>query len=174
MRSASLLSLFTIAFASAAAAQIDPFSGPDPADTERPKTSYPIGNSQAVARSMLTAMRLERRQRDLCWELGCLVIVNESPTFNVTGFYVDTTPTGARKWSSNQFGRPLYARKATFRFKTGDSTSCDRPVLFVLENGKTKERMKVETRAALCSTPHVDSLVRVRVVRPEVIVEGRP
>jgi hypothetical protein len=172
MRNFSFLSLLALGVASAASAQIDPFSQEDPADSQRPKTSYPIGDSQAVAHAMVLAMHLEQRQQDLCWKLGCLVIVNETRNFNVTGFYVDTSDgRGERKWSSNQFGRPLFARKATFRFKTGDPTSCDRPVLFVLKQPKTKDVLKVETRASLCTAPHVDSLVRVNVVRPEVIVE---
>ncbi|HEX6661559.1 MAG TPA: hypothetical protein VF067_06805 [Sphingomicrobium sp.] len=170
--------LIALLLAAPAAPQImeptmDPFAGPEAADTIRPKTSYPLGQSDMVARTMLLALKLERAQRDLCWELGCLVIVNESKNYNVTGFYVRSVDRdGKPAWSSNQFGQPLYARRATFRFKTGGADSCDVPVKFVLKHPKTKDTFEFETRASLCKAPHIDSLVRIRAVIPEVKVEG--
>ncbi len=151
----------------------DPFAGPDAADTVRPKTSYPIGQSDMVAKAMLLSLKLERAQRDLCWELGCLVIVNESKSYNVIGFYVQSMDRdGNPAWSPNQFGRPLYAKRATFRYKTGAADSCDLPVKFVLKHPKTKDTFEFETRASLCKAPHVDSLVRIRAVVPGVEVGG--
>jgi hypothetical protein len=150
---------------------MDPFAGTADEDTIRPKTSYPIGQSEIVARSMLAAMRLEQRQRDLCWELGCVVIVNESPTYMVTGFHVqERKRDGKLGWSSNQFGAPLLSKRATFRFKMGDENTCAQPVMFVLRKPRTKDALKFETRVPLCSSPHRDSLVRIRAVIPEVAV----
>jgi hypothetical protein len=170
--------LVLLLLASSAAAQVmepttDPFAGPEAADTVRPKTSYPLGQSDMVARSMLLSLKLERAQRDLCWDLGCLVLVNESRNYNVIGFYVQTIgPDGKAKWSDNQFGRPLYARRATFRFKTGGPDSCNVPVKFVLKHPKIRDTFEFEARTSLCRAPHMDSLVRIRAVVPEVKVEG--
>ena len=150
-----------------------PFAGGEAADKVLPKTSYPLGRSDIVARQMALGLRLERVQRDLCAELGCLVIVNESRTYQVTAFYAQTTGAdGKPKWSSNQFGGPLYPKRATWRFKTGGPGTCDVPVRFVLRNPRTKDVVEFETRTSLCRGPHNDSLVRIRAVIPEVRVEG--
>jgi len=151
----------------------DPAVPHDGADTIAPKTSYPLGNSEAVARSMLLGMKIEQRQRDLCWELGCLVIVNESQSYEVTGFFVQMTrKDGTIGWSNNQFGLPLMPKRATFRFKSGGPETCNQPVKFVMKKHKTKDVFAFETRIPLCSQPHRDSLVRIRAVIPEVQVGG--
>jgi hypothetical protein len=157
-----------------AAAQVtDPTVPHDEADTIAPKTSYPLGDSEAVARSMLLSMKIAQKQRDLCWELGCLVIVNESQSYEVTGFFVQMTrKDGTLGWSNNQFGMPLMPKRATFRFKSGGSDACNQPVKFVMKKHKTKDFFSFETRIPLCSQPHRDSLVRIRAVIPEVQVGG--
>ena len=161
-----------------AAAQVvepttDPFAGGDAADKVLPKTSYPLGRADVVARQMVLGLRLERAQRDLCAEVGCLMIVNESRNYEVTAFYAQTVGAdGRREWSSNQFGQPLYPKRATWRFKTGGPLTCDVPVRFVLRNRKTKGVVQFDTRTSLCSGPRNDSVVRIRAVIPEVRVEG--
>jgi hypothetical protein len=166
------------AFAAAASAQVmvpttDPFAGSEAADTVAPKTSYPLGRSDIVARQMVLGLRLERMQRDLCAELGCLLIINESKSYQVTAFYAQTAgPDGKPEWSRNQFGRPLYPKQATWRFKTGGAGTCDVPVRFVMRNPKTKDSFQFDTRTSLCSGPHNDSLVRIRAVVPQVEVKG--
>ncbi|HEX6742256.1 MAG TPA: hypothetical protein VF079_10755 [Sphingomicrobium sp.] len=165
-------------FAAPADAQImvpttDPFAGHEAADTIPPKTSYPLGRADLVARQMVLGLKLERAQRDLCAELGCLMIINESKSYQVTAFYAQTAGAdGTPEWSSNQFGRPLYPKRATWRFKTGGPGTCDVPVRFVLRNPKTKDEIQFDTRTSLCSGPHNDSLVRIRAVVPEVKVDG--
>jgi hypothetical protein len=120
---------------------------------------------------MVLGLKLERAQRDLCAELGCLMIINESKTYRVTGFFARTAGADGRpEWSSNQFGRPLYPKSATWRFKTGGPGTCDVPVRFTLHNPKTKDTFEFETRTSLCSGPHNDSLVRIRAIIPEVKV----
>lgn len=167
-----------VALGGPASAQIqvpttDPFAGGDGADTVAPKTSYPLGRSDVVAQQMVLGLKLERAQRALCAELGCLMVVNESKSYEVTAFYARTTgPDGKPEWSTNQFGRPLYPMRATWRFKTGGADSCDVPVRFVLHNPRTRDTLQFETRTSLCSGPHNDSLVRIRAVIPHVEVEG--
>jgi hypothetical protein len=167
--------------AGAAPAQEAPPSGSpfskDPgmdADTAGPINSYPLGESEYVARVMLDTLRMEQRQRDLCWELGCVVFVNESNNYMITGFYVqEPAKGGGKQWSRNQFLIPLLARRATFRFKTGSADSCDLPARFVLRAPHRKETISYDTRISLCSSPHHDSLVRIKAVTPEVEV-GEP
>ena len=174
MRKAMLATLLLLAAPTPAQIMVpttDPFAGGDEADKIRPKTSYPLGQSDVVARQMALGLRLERVQRDLCAELGCLMIINESKVYQVTAFYAQTAgPDGKVEWSSNQFGSPLYPKRATWRFKTGGPGTCDVPVRFTLRNPKTRETVQFETRTSLCSSPHTDSLVRIRAVLPEVQV----
>jgi hypothetical protein len=167
--------LFSMLFlAAAAGAQVtDPSVPHDSGDTIPPKNITPIGNPEMVARSMLLAMKLQQKQRELCWELGCLVIVNESSSYEVTGFHVQVKRRdGSLGWSANQFGQPLRPRRATFRFKSGGPDTCDQPVKFVMRKAKSKDVFEFQTRVALCQSPHRDSLVRIRAVFPEVEVKG--
>jgi hypothetical protein len=125
------------------------------------------GNAEDVAHAMLNSMRLAKQQQDLCWELGCLVIVNESPTYEVTQFLVQDRRRGGG-WSDNQFGAPLKPKSATFRFKSGGADTCDLPVRFVLRNPRTREKTTLDGRLELCKSPHHDSLARIRVLVPQV------
>lgn len=167
---ATILTGFLIA-AAPAQAQNSP-SDAESADTIRPKTLTIPGASQQVAHGFARSLMLERRQQDYCWEYGCLVIVNETQFYNIIGFYVEQPRRdGMPHWGPNQFGEQLYPMKATFRFKTGDASACDRPVLFVLRHKQTKEVTRIETRASLCKAPQTDSVVRIKMVKPTVTVE---
>jgi hypothetical protein len=142
----------------------------DSANSAPPINIARHGGAELDAHDMLVAMRLEQRQRDTCWEFGCLVIVNESKNFLVTGFFVATGErNGKVQWSSNQFGPALQPRHATFRFKSG-LKDCERQVRFTARNIETREKVEVQSVASLCKSPHVDSLIRLRIERPEVIV----
>jgi hypothetical protein len=148
-------------------------SDAESADTIRPKTFTVPGASQDLAAGFARQMILEQRVKDYCWKFGCLVIINETSNFNVTGFFVDMPRRdGTRRWGPNQFGEQLYPMRATYRFKTGDATACSRPVLFVLRHKETKEVAKIETQASLCKSPQIDSVARIRMVKPEVTVAG--
>jgi hypothetical protein len=168
--------------APAALAQVAPPPGGSPfakdpgmdADSAGPINSYPLGESEYVARVMLDTLRMEQKQRDLCWELGCVVFVNESNNYMVTGFYVqEPAKNGGTEWSRNQFLIPLLAQRATFRFKTGRADACDLPARFVMRAPHMKETISYDTRVNLCSSPHHDSLVRIKAVTPQVEV-GEP
>lgn len=138
-------------------------------DTIGAKTATVLGGSEQVARNMLVAMRLERKQRDLCDEMGCLVIVNESQSFNVTGFFVDgSVKTGKSGWGANQFRTPLLARKATYRVRLDESGVCELPLMFVMRHVTTGEEVRVEGRTNMCRTPRGAALLRLKVVVPTV------
>jgi hypothetical protein len=158
----------------AAPVSMSPFAGSAAEDTLPPNTSYPLGESEMIANNMMVSMRLEQRQRDLCLQYGCLVIVNESTSYRITEFRVrESAKDGTLRWSDNQFrqfGVSLYPKKATFFFKTGKPETCDWPVMFVLKDLKRRDSISVEGRAALCSSPHRNSLVRVKVIYPSVTV----
>src|SRR3954452_21515457 len=102
---------------------MSPFAGGVAEDSAPPITSYPLGESEMLANNMMQSIRMEQRQRDLCWEYGCLVIANQSENYRITEFRVrEAAADGSFRWSDNQFkqfGVPLYPKKATFLFKTG-------------------------------------------------------
>lgn len=145
----------------------------DESEGVQPKNFTRPGGAENVARMLMTAMRIEQRQRDRCWKLGCLVIVNETRGYDVVGFYVEPRrrkpPAPGKKWGKNLFDAPLFPRKATFAFKDGDAAACAHPVRFELRHRVTRERLMVDGSANLCSTPKVDSLLRIRVLEPQVI-----
>jgi len=148
-------------------------SSADESEGVQPKNFTRPGGAENVARMLMTAMRIEQRQRNRCWELGCLVIVNETRGYDVVGFYVEPRrrkpiPPG-REWGRNLFDAPLFPRKATLAYKDGDAAACDHPVRFVLRQRATKEKLTIDGRASLCSTPHRDSLLRIKVLEPQVI-----
>ena len=96
-------------FAAPAAAQImvpspDPFAGGEAEDKDPSKTSYPLGRSDVVARQMVLGLRLERLQRDLCAELGCLMIINEvrRATRLPPSTPILAGADGKAEWSSNR------------------------------------------------------------------------
>ena len=153
-----------------------PYDSTAAADTITPKNATIFGGSEQVARNMLTAMRLQRRERDLCWEVGCMVIVNESQQYTVTAFHVDSSVrSGEPGWGQNQLATPLRAMKATYRVKLDEKEACDLPVQFVLRHVETREEVTVEGRTNLCRSPQSVSMIRLRVVTPSVIVgDGAP
>ena len=142
----------------------------DEASSSGPSNISTPGGSQALARSLLAEMRLRRVQEDLCQAQGCIVILNESGRFEVTGFHVAEPGKGGLRWSRNQFGDPLQPRRATFRFKSARE-DCARPVRFELRHRETREVVALERVVDFCPTPKVHSLVRIDVLYPRVIVE---
>ncbi|HEV2043557.1 MAG TPA: hypothetical protein VGR05_02650 [Sphingomicrobium sp.] len=149
-----------------------PYDSTESGDTITPKNATIFGGSEQVARNMLSAMRLQRRERDLCWEVGCVVIVNESQQYAVTAFHIDSSVrTGKPGWGNNQLATPLRAMKATYRVKLAETKSCDLPVQFVLRHVETREQVTVEGRTDLCMSPQRVSMIRLKVVTPKVIVE---
>ena len=104
-------------FAAPAAAQImvpstDPFAGGEAEDKILPKTSYPLGRSDVVARQMVLGLKLERLQRDLCAELGCLMIINKSKSYEVTAFYAQTAGADGKAGVELQPVRPAALSQA--------------------------------------------------------------
>jgi len=131
-----------------------------------------IGSPHDTIASMLLGMNVEKRTRDNCWNLGCLVIVNETTGYDVIGFYIDTAKPGREpKWGPNQFPLALNPSRMTLKFKTGGPTTCALPVRFVLQHRKTREKVELDGTASLCTTPHQDAIMHVKVLEPKVIIE---
>jgi hypothetical protein len=171
------LRAFVLVAASAAAAA-------SPADAQRalvepdgegvimPKMSYPAGKPAAIARMTWNALRYASRQ-ERCHEVGCLILINDSANYRLQEFYVrPTMPRAADDWGPNQIDQSLAPHEATVRFKLADQRFCKWPVKFVLRHRKTKEVFPVETSANLCATPNQDTVLRVRIVKPDVYVDG--
>lgn len=126
------------------------------------------------AEGALASMQLEMRQRavkdDVCWKLGCLIIVNETRGYDVVGFYLANNKPGAPlRWSRNAFVLGLQPQKAALRPKTGGKGACAVPVRFVLRHQRTHEEVTMEGNASLCSSPRMDSMLRLKVLEPKVI-----
>lgn len=135
----------------------------------------PRGMSEGIARSMITVLAGANKQViDNCWNLGCVVIVNDTGAYDVVGFYVDSAKPGAdARWSRNQFSQPLWPSKATLRFKTGKAPDmCNLPVRFVLRHRETREKSEISGTTSLCVAPHQDTLIRVRMLEGKVFVHG--
>ena len=131
-----------------------------------------VGSPHDTIASMLLEMNVEKRTRDNCWNLGCLVIVNDTSGYDVIGFYVDMARRGGKtRWGPNQFPLALSPRSMTLKFKTGGPSTCDQPVRFVLRHQKTKETIELDGSASLCTTPHQDAIIHVKVLEPSVIIE---
>ena len=134
--------------------------------------SYPAGKPGAIARMAWDAMRYAARE-DRCRDLGCLILINNSQNYRLQGFYVrPVTPRRTEDWGDNQIEHALGPNEATVRFKLADQRFCKWPVKFVLRNWKTKEIYPVETTANLCVSPGQHTVLKVRIVKPEVYVDG--
>ena len=120
---------------------------------------------------MMAQFGTAQRDIDNCWKLGCVLIVNETKNFDVVGFYVDSAKAGAAtEWSRNQFGAPLRPMKVTMRFKTGGTDTCNIPVKFVLRDRDSKEQLEVAGNVSLCTSPHQDTLLRIKAPKGTVTV----
>jgi hypothetical protein len=135
----------------------------------------PRGLSDGIARSMIAVLAGANKQViDNCWNLGCVVIVNDTGSYDVVGFYVETTQPGRDpRWSQNQFHGPLWPSKATLRFKTGKAPDmCSLPVRFVLRHRETREKSEISGTTSLCTAPHKDTLIRIKMLEGQVFVRG--
>jgi hypothetical protein len=138
----------------------------------KPKMSYPVGNPDAIARMTWGALKYAARQ-DKCHEVGCLILINDSTNYRLQEFHVrPLTPRTAEDWGPNQLDQSLAPHEAAIRFKLPDQRFCKWPVKFVLRHRKTSETFPVETSANLCASPNRDTVLRVKVVRPDVYVDG--
>lgn len=131
------------------------------------------GQSDEAARALIWArMNAPEHARVNCWKLGCVLIVNES-NYDVVGFFVNAArPNKNPRWSQNQLQEPLLPSKVTLRFKTGNADTCNLPVRFTLLNRETHERAEVTGTTSFCTSPHNDSLVRIRMNQGKVYVRG--
>jgi hypothetical protein len=131
------------------------------------------GNSYETALGMgMILSQSEKLVANNCWNLGCLVIVNDTSSYDLVGLYVNTAAPGrAARWSGDQIRDVIKPQKATLRFKTGGPDTCAMPVRFVLRQQQTHQKLEVEGVASLCTTPHEDAILRVQTREPRVILE---
>lgn len=134
----------------------------------------PRVSPELAARAWMIAKRnAPEHVKTNCWKLGCMIIVNETSGYDVIGFYVDTARPGKNaRWSSNQFREALQPAKATIRFKTGGPDTCDLPLRIVLKQRDTGEKVEIEGSGSFCTSPHQDSLVRIKLLEGKVFVRG--
>lgn len=170
LRFIAFASLLILAFARPAAAQ----DGGVAQDVDSAGVVPPRGMSFEAAQSMMTIMRGASTQvRDNCWNLGCVLIVNDTSGYDVVGFYLDSAKPGQSvHWSHNQFAQPLWPSKATLRFKTGSADTCSLPVRFVLRHRETHEKTEISGTSSFCTAPHKDTLIRIKMLEGKVYVHG--
>ena len=163
-------SLLAIALARPASAQ----EGGASQDVNSVGVVPPRGMSFENAQAMMMIMRGASNQvRDNCWSLGCVLIVNDTSGYDVVGFYLDAAKPGQNpRWSHNQFAEPLWPSKATLRFKTGSADTCSMPVRFVLRHRETREKTEISGTSSFCTTPHQDTLIRIKMLEGKVYVRG--
>jgi hypothetical protein len=172
--SVRLLAAFGALWLGAAASAQSPFTnrdGSDAADTILPITSYPLGQAQLVAQGLARNVRMHWIEKQLCDEIGCLVVQNDTSNYKVAEFRIELVEDGGSRWSRNQLLHPLLPKQKLVRLKVAPAESCQRDIRFVLQHRKTKERLVMESSTNLCPTPHADNVIRLNVVRPEVTVE---
>ena len=153
-------------------APAQPAAAQDQADSAGIIPSH--GNPEGDAKAWITLIRnAPERVKQNCWKLGCMVIVNETAGYDVVGFYVDSASPGkSPRWSENQLPNALEPAKATLRFKNGGKNMCSLPVRFELRQRETHEKMEVNTTSSFCSTPHQDTLLRIKLLEGQVFVHG--
>ena len=170
----ALVSVVALALATAAVAQ-SPFTrrdGSNDGDTLPQITSYPLGESQLVAESLARNVRMYWIEREVCDQLGCLVVQNDTKNYRVAEFRIELLDRdGSSRWSRNQLLHPLLPKQKLVRMKVAPPGSCDRDIMFVLQHRKTKERLVMESTTNLCPTPYADNVIRIDVKKPEVTVQ---
>ena len=173
MRSIAFVGIVAVVLASSAAAD-SPFThrdGSDDGDAILPMTSYPLGESQSVAHSMARALRWQWIERDLCDQVGCLVIRNDTRFYKVAEFRIELIDrNGASRWSQNQLVHPLLPTEKLVRLKVAPADSCDRDIMFVLQHRKTREKLVMESSTNFCPTPNADNVIRINVKKPKITV----
>ncbi len=132
----------------------------------------PRASPELAARAWMIRNAPQHVQNN-CWKLGCMIIINETSGYDAIGFYVDSARPGKKaQWSANQFSEALHPAKATIRFKTGGPDTCDLPVRIVLQQRETGEKLEVVGNGSFCTSPHQDSLVRIKLLEGKVFVRG--
>ena len=177
VKSFAFIGVAALAMASSAAAD-SPFThrdGSDDGDTLVPITSYPLGESQSVAHSMARDLRWHWIERDLCDQIGCLIVENDTKFYRVAEFRIELVDrNGGSRWSRNQLLHPLLPSQKLVRLKVAPADSCDRDVMFVLQHRKTREKLVMESTTNFCPTPNADNVIRINVKKPEIIVPEEP
>lgn len=149
---------------------------PAPAQVDDGGTVLPMTYTQpGWAERDVKVQGLLHRTRDFedrrCVRIGCFILVNETSNYLVTGLYFGSgEQDGVRRWTPNQFVRPLVPGKIAYSPKAGDDTMCRIPLRVVLRDIKTGETLEMEDMTALCRRDKASTLIRVNVVRPTVTI----
>jgi hypothetical protein len=129
----------------------------------------PRSRSETMVQEAVYEFAVEKRHNDKCRRFGCLIIINETRDYMLTGMFLDTAfmEGGKPVWSDNMLNSPgIYPMRATLfptAFKRQEA--CAVPGRFELRNDETKERVAVYLPVSLCQRPGVP-FVRLRVRVP--------
>lgn len=134
----------------------------------------PRTGGEIMAEEAVYHFAVEKRHDDKCRRFGCLIVINETRDYMLTGMFLDTAfvqPGREPVWSKNMLNSPgIYPMRATMfptAFKREEA--CAVPARFELRHSATRERVAVYLPVSLCRRPG-EPFVRLRVRVPP---EGR-
>jgi hypothetical protein len=113
---------------------------------------------------------------DQCGKLGCIIVINKSPGFDITQFYINDgkrDSADAPVWGYNQFkGFALYPNRAVWTPRPL-KMKCGLTVRVVLRNRETREEVEGVQAFDLCRQPDRGFAVfEIALARPgQVILE---
>jgi hypothetical protein len=177
MRRSMLLAPILLLLAGTAHAQGErPHDPYDPPIVPQGSDMRPMGNVLGVYDK--EAIGEPDKPEDRCGkQVGCIVFMNVTHTFDVVGIYIDTRgfddPRGPR-WDTNLLkGTSLGPRRSMFTFRNGDRTMCNQRVRVVMRHRKSRTELEgVPGNVNLCNDRSNQNIVfPVRVVEGRVIIE---
>ncbi len=130
----------------------------------------PRTRSETMMAEQAYHFAVEKRHDDLCQRFGCLIVINETRDYMLTGMYLDTAfVKGGRVpvWSPNMLSSPgIYPMRATmFPTSFKRQEACAVPARFEFRHSDTRERVSVFMPVSLCMRPGAP-FVRLRVQVP--------
>jgi hypothetical protein len=110
---------------------------------------------------------VEKRRDDKCRRFGCLIVINETREYTMTGMYLDTAfmeGRGEAVWSKNLLYWPgIYPMRATsFPTAFKRQEACAIPARFEFEHTGTRETVSAFATVSLCRRPGLP-FIRLRV-----------
>lgn len=128
----------------------------------------PRTRSQVMAAEASYHFTVEKRRDNQCERFGCLIVINETRDFTMTGMFLDTAfmKGGPPVWSKNILYSPgIYPMRATsFPTPFKLEQACEVPARFEFRHADRRRTATVRTKVSLCQRegqPFVRLRVRV-------------
>lgn len=126
----------------------------------------PRTRGEIMAEEATYHFTVEKRRDDKCQRFGCLIVINETRDFTMTGMFLDTAfmRGGPPVWSKNMLYAPgIYPMRATsFPTAFKRQEACAIPARFEFRHAATRRTATVRTKVSLCQRPG-QPFIRLRV-----------